>query len=70
MQLVRERRLGMTYLVWGAQYRRGAVYAYHTSRCFVATAFSIYRCVNINMLGDALRDLFDPRLRGGLGRYR
>ena len=24
----------------------------------------------INMLGDALRDLFDPRLRGGLGRYR
>jgi peptide/nickel transport system permease protein len=24
----------------------------------------------INMLGDALRDLLDPRLRGGLGRYR
>lgn len=24
----------------------------------------------INMLGDAFRDLFDPRLRGGLGRYR
>ena len=23
----------------------------------------------INMLGDALRDLWDPRLRGGLGRY-
>ncbi|MFC2006200.1 hypothetical protein ACFLVG_04520 [Chloroflexota bacterium] len=23
----------------------------------------------INMFGDALRDLFDPRLRGGLGRY-
>ena len=22
-----------------------------------------------NMLGDALRDLLDPRLRGGLGRY-
>jgi len=22
-----------------------------------------------NMLADALRDLFDPRLRGGLGRY-
>jgi len=21
------------------------------------------------MLGDALRDLLDPRLRGGLGRY-
>ena len=24
----------------------------------------------INMLGDAVRDLVDPRLRGGLGRYR
>ncbi|MBI2287983.1 MAG: ABC transporter permease [Chloroflexi bacterium] len=23
----------------------------------------------INMLGDAMRDLLDPRLRGGLGRY-
>ena len=23
----------------------------------------------VNMLGDAVRDLFDPRLRGGLGRY-
>jgi peptide/nickel transport system permease protein len=23
----------------------------------------------INMFGDALRDLLDPRLRGGLGRY-
>ena len=23
----------------------------------------------INMFGDALRDLFDPRMRGGLGRY-
>jgi len=23
----------------------------------------------VNMLGDAVRDLLDPRLRGGLGRY-
>ena len=23
----------------------------------------------INMLGDAMRDILDPRLRGGLGRY-
>jgi hypothetical protein len=23
----------------------------------------------MNMLGDALRDLLDPRLRGGLGSY-
>jgi peptide/nickel transport system permease protein len=29
-------------------------------------ALAVY---GINMLGDALRDLWDPRLRGGLGRY-
>jgi len=23
----------------------------------------------INMLGDAIRDILDPRLRGGIGRY-
>jgi len=23
----------------------------------------------INMFGDALRDILDPRLRGGVGRY-
>ena len=23
----------------------------------------------VNMFGDAVRDLLDPRLRGGLGRY-
>jgi len=23
----------------------------------------------VNMFGDALRDLLDPRLRGGAGRY-
>lgn len=23
----------------------------------------------LNMFGDALRDLMDPRMRGGLGRY-
>lgn len=26
-------------------------------------------CYGINMLGDAVRDILDPRLRGGLGRY-
>jgi len=31
-----------------------------------ALAIVVY---GINMLGDALRDLLDPRLRGGLGRY-
>jgi hypothetical protein len=23
----------------------------------------------MNMLGDGLRDILDPRLRGGIGRY-
>jgi peptide/nickel transport system permease protein len=32
----------------------------------VALALAVY---GVNMLGDALRDLLDPRLRGGLGRF-
>ena len=32
----------------------------------VALAAVVY---GVNMLGDAMRDLLDPRLRGGLGRY-
>lgn len=32
----------------------------------LALAITVY---GVNMLGDALRDLWDPRLRGGLGRY-
>jgi peptide/nickel transport system permease protein len=32
----------------------------------LALALVVY---GINMFGDALRDLWDPRLRGGLGRY-
>lgn len=32
----------------------------------VALALAVY---GVNMFGDALRDLWDPRLRGGLGRY-
>lgn len=32
----------------------------------IALAVVVY---GINMFGDALRDLLDPRLRGGLGRY-
>ncbi|MBQ31092.1 MAG: hypothetical protein CL923_00770, partial [Deltaproteobacteria bacterium] len=31
--------------------------------CLTMVVFSF------NMFGDALRDLFDPRLRGGEGRY-
>jgi peptide/nickel transport system permease protein len=25
--------------------------------------------IGVNMFGDALRDVLDPRLRGGAGRY-
>ncbi|MDP2918658.1 MAG: ABC transporter permease [Dehalococcoidia bacterium] len=32
----------------------------------MALSVAVY---GINMLGDALRDLLDPRLRGGIGRY-
>ena len=32
----------------------------------LALALAVY---GMNMLGDAMRDLLDPRLRGGLGRY-
>ncbi|HEX9976194.1 MAG TPA: ABC transporter permease [Dehalococcoidales bacterium] len=33
----------------------------------LALAIVVY---GLNMLGDAMRDLLDPRLRGGIGRYR
>jgi len=29
----------------------------------------LFRGFNVNMFGDAVRDLLDPRLRGGGGRY-
>jgi hypothetical protein len=32
----------------------------------LALAIVVY---GVNMFGDALRDLLDPRLRGGAGRY-
>ena len=32
----------------------------------LALSITVYA---VNMLGDALRDLLDPRLRGGVGRY-
>ncbi|MEK7353383.1 MAG: ABC transporter permease [Chloroflexota bacterium] len=32
----------------------------------LALAIAVY---GVNMLGDAIRDLWDPRLRGGVGRY-
>ncbi|MBN1685686.1 MAG: ABC transporter permease [Spirochaetales bacterium] len=48
----------------------GRVYMFHAPWMVVwpglALALVIY---GVNMFGDALRDLLDPRLRGGAGRY-
>lgn len=52
----------MTYLGWHAWHRRGAVYVYDTSCSVVATAFRDYRCVSINMLGEAFSQPTDLRL--------
>jgi len=32
----------------------------------LALAITVY---GVNMLGDAIRDILDPRLKGGMGRY-
>jgi peptide/nickel transport system permease protein len=32
----------------------------------LALALAVF---GVNMLGDAIRDILDPRLRGGVGRY-
>jgi len=32
----------------------------------LALSITVY---SVNMLGDAVRDILDPRLKGGIGRY-
>ena len=54
---------------WHAQHRGPAVHAAGAWLAFwpgVCLAIVVY---GINMFGDALRDLVDPRLRGGAGRF-
>jgi hypothetical protein len=59
---IRGKPLGMTNSGWHAQHRRAAVYVYGTSSCFMARTFPGHCCVGIKMLGDAWRDLLDPKL--------
>ena len=56
---------------WGGMLSgAGRQYMYHAPWMMfcpgAALAITVY---GMNMLGDAVRDVLDPRLRGGLGRY-
>ncbi len=59
------------YPIWGGMLSgAGRTYMYRAPWLplwpGVSLAIAIY---GINMLGDGVRDILDPRLRGGLGRY-
>jgi peptide/nickel transport system permease protein len=55
---------------WGGMLNRGRPYMLEGLHLAVWPGLALSIVVwGINMFGDALRDLLDPRLRGGLGRY-
>jgi len=55
---------------WGGMLNRGRPYMLEAMQLAVWPGLALSIVVwGINMFGDALRDLLDPRLRGGLGRY-
>ncbi len=55
---------------WGGMLNRGRPYMLEALQLAVWPGLALSIVVwGINMFGDALRDLLDPRLRGGLGRY-
>ncbi len=55
---------------WGGMLSRGRVFMLRSPHLAVWPGLALSIVVyGINMFGDALRDLLDPRLRGGLGRY-
>jgi len=55
---------------WGGMLNRGRPYMLEAMQLAVWPGLALSIVVwGINMLGDALRDLLDPRLRGGVGRY-
>ncbi|MFC1939574.1 ABC transporter permease [Chloroflexota bacterium] len=56
---------------WGGMLSRGGrQYMYQAPWMAFWPGFALaIVCYGINMLGDAMRDVLDPRLRGGLGRY-
>ena len=55
---------------WGGMLNRGRPYMLEAMQLAIWPGLALSIVVwGINMLGDALRDLLDPRLRGGVGRY-
>ncbi len=55
---------------WGGMLSRGREFMLQAPHLAVWPGLALSIVVyGINMLGDALRDLLDPRLRGGVGRY-
>jgi len=55
---------------WGGMLNRGRPYMLEALQLAVWPGLALSIVVwGINMFGDALRDLLDPRLRGGVGRY-
>lgn len=55
---------------WGGMLNRGRPYMLEGLHLAVWPGLALSIVVwGINMFGDALRDVLDPRLRGGLGRY-
>lgn len=55
---------------WGGMLNRGRPYMLEAMQLAVWPGLALSIVVwGINMLGDAVRDLLDPRLRGGVGRY-
>jgi len=55
---------------WGGMLNRGRPYMLEAMQLAVWPGLALSIVVwGINMFGDAVRDLLDPRLRGGLGRY-
>jgi peptide/nickel transport system permease protein len=55
---------------WGGMLSQGRLYMFQSPMLAMWPGLALSIVVyGINMFGDALRDLLDPRLRGGLGRY-
>jgi len=55
---------------WGGMLNRGRPYMLEAMQLAVWPGLALSIVVwGINMFGDGLRDLLDPRLRGGVGRY-
>jgi len=58
------------YPSWGGMLNRGRPYMLEGLHLAIWPGVALSIVVwGINMFGDAIRDLLDPRLRGGVGRY-